>query len=154
MDKVELRINRTNKDSSLLEEEKNFPYVVTTNLFLAPPQGCHVSAHGACFLYLKRRSPAYASSTPSPALVNWNGTTAPRGRLRSGNPSSIPDQTRAPLPVHSCTTRDSSISRHRAAPPQRHATFSNQKIMPHSAHLKLISKGTSEIEVSTAPSLS
>ncbi len=33
-------------------------YLVTTNLFLVLSQGCQLSAHGACFLYLQRRSTA------------------------------------------------------------------------------------------------
>src|SRR5262245_36494099 len=55
----------------------------------APLRFCLIvlNARVACFVYRKRRSTAYASTTPSPALVNGNGPTTPRGRLRAGDPS-------------------------------------------------------------------
>src|SRR5215510_16038417 len=66
------------------------PYVVATNLFLAHSRGCHLSVCVACCDYLKRRRTAHASPTPSPALVNRNGPTAARGRLRPRDPSGAP----------------------------------------------------------------
>ena len=38
-----------------------FLYIVTTNLFQTLSTGCQLSVRVACFVYLKRRSPAHAS---------------------------------------------------------------------------------------------